>query len=174
LATRDDIRRRLIEARERLLSYYQALSPEELQRICTQSEVEGADPWTASDHLAHVNSVERALMKMVTRALENASDPTGFGVFHGDRTKIVASINTFNEVSVTRHRGDPLELLLTTLTTTRADTLALLDRLSDEQFALSIPEALWGDRTAGALFLTVAGHDDMHRAWVQQGLAASA
>ena len=170
MATHVEIRRQLVEARERLLAFYAALSPEELARICTQSEVEGAAPWTASDHLAHINSTERALMKMVTRSMEGADDPVGFGVFHGDRAKIMETINSRNEISVTRHRGDPLDLLLTTLATTRADTLALLDRVTDEQLAVYLASSQWGDKTVGALFLTVAGHDDMHRAWVQKGL----
>ncbi|MEO7002900.1 MAG: DinB family protein [Ktedonobacterales bacterium] len=174
MATREHIQQQLIEARGRLLAFYQALSPEELRSICTQSEIEGAAPWTASDHLAHVNSTERALMNIVTRSMEGVDDPVGFGVFQGDHAKIMDAINSRNEISVTRHRGDPLDLLLTTLAATRADTLALLDRVSDEQLAVFLASSEWGDKTVGALFLTVAGHDDMHRAWVQKGLEASA
>ena len=98
MAARDELRQELLAARKRLLAFYQALSTEELERICTKSEVEGAAPWSASDHLAHINSTERALMKIVTRSMEGAEDPVGFGVFKGDRAKILGAINSRNEI----------------------------------------------------------------------------
>lgn len=68
------------------------------------------------------------------------------------------------------HRGDDLDTLLKDLDAARADTLALLDELTDEQLAAPLPGAPWADGTIGGVLITNAHHEVQHWTWVAEGL----
>lgn len=161
----------LAQAHEELLAYYRALTPEELEHICTASEAPGGEPWRPKDHLAHLTLIEKAFQGMVRRTLKGSPDPVGFSRTGAtNREEILVWIHRNNQAYVNAHRDDSLETLLTDLANARQETLALLDQLSDEQLSLPLPGAPWGDGTIGGVLMTNAHHEQQHLAWMQQGL----
>ena len=168
---REVILKSLAEAHEELLAYYHTLSPEELERTCTASEVPGGEPWRPKDHLAHLTLIEQAFQGMVRRTLKGNADPVGFSRTGAtNRDEIVAWIHRNNQAYVNVHRNDSLETLLTDLAHARQETLALLEQLTDEQLSLPLAGAPWDDGTAGGILITNAHHEQQHLAWMQQGL----
>ncbi|MEO8971209.1 MAG: DinB family protein [Ktedonobacteraceae bacterium] len=161
----------LAEAHEDLLAYYRALTPEELESICTASEVPDGEPWRPKDHLAHLTLIEHAFQGMVRRTLKGSADPVGFSRTGATtREEILAWIHRNNQAYVDAHRNDSLETLLADLAHTRQETLTLLDQLTDEQLSLPLPGAPWGDGMVGGILMTNAHHEQQHLAWMQQGL----
>jgi hypothetical protein len=171
MPTREAILKSLAETHEELLAYYHALTPEELERICTASEVPGGEPWRPKDHLAHLTLIEQAFQGMVRRTLKGNADPVGF-IRTGatNREEILAWIHRNNQAYVNAHRDDSLGTLLADLAHARQDTLALLNQLTDEQLSLPLPGAPWDDGTVGGILITNAHHEQQHLAWMQQGL----
>ena len=51
----------------------------------------------------------------------------------------------------------------------RADTLALLAELTDEQLASKIPGVPWADGTVGGIMAANASHGRMHWGWATEG-----
>ncbi|MHB8595835.1 MAG: DinB family protein [Ktedonobacteraceae bacterium] len=171
MPTREVIFKSLAQAHEELLAYYQSLTPQELERICTASEVPGGEPWRPKDHLAHLTLIEQAFQGMVWRTLKGSSDPVGFSRTGAtNREEILAWIHRNNQACVNAHRDDTLETLLTDLAHARQNTLALLDQLSDEQLTLPLPGAPWDDGTVGGILITNVHHEQQHLTWIQQGL----
>jgi hypothetical protein len=160
---------KLEQERAELVARYRALPEQDLTRPCTQSEVDGGDPWNAKDHLAHLAMIERAFQGMIRRAVARDSNPVGFG--RGTRDEIIARVHQGNQENVDKHRGDDLETLLADLDAARNDTLALLDELSDDQLAEILPGAPWADGTIGGVLITNAYHQVQHLSWVADGLA---
>jgi dihydroxyacetone kinase DhaKLM complex PTS-EIIA-like component DhaM len=153
-----------------LMARYRALTELDLTRPCTDSEVDGAAPWNAKDHLAHLAMIERAFQGMIRRAVASESNPVGFA--NGTRDEIIGRVHQGNQANVEKHRGDDLETLLHDLDAARDETLALLDELSDEQLAEVLPGAPWADGTIGGVLITNAYHQVQHLSWVAEGLAA--
>ena len=56
----------------------------------------------------------------------------------------------------------------------RADTLALLASLTDDELQSEIPGAPWADGTVGAIMAANADHGRMHYAWAKQDPVAAA
>jgi hypothetical protein len=50
----------------------------------------------------------------------------------------------------------------------------MLEQLTDEQLAMPIPGAPWGDGTIGGVLMTNARHATMHVAWIEEGLRLKA
>ncbi len=171
MPTREVILQTLAEAHEELLAYYQSLTPQELERICTASEVPGGESWRPKDHLAHLTLIEKSFLSMVRRTLKGSSDPVGFSRTGAtNREEILAWIHRNNQAYVNAHRDDSLETLLADLAHARQDTLVLLDQLTDEQLTLPLLGAPWDDGTVGGILITNAHHEHQHLAWMQQGL----
>lgn len=176
MATREEIIAKLDKEEARLLEHYRKLSPDDLERPCTSSEVDGATPWCAKDHLAHLAMIERAFQGMIKRTIEGSSNPVGLDI-KGDREAAIARVHQGNQDNVEAHRGDNLDSLIASLADARADTRRLLDTLTDEQLATKVPGAPWMDGTIGGVILTNAHHQIQHWKWVEEGLgpvAASA
>ena len=171
MPTREEIKKKLASARETLLSRYRSMSDEELARPCTESQ-DGGQPWSAKDHLAHLAMIEQAFQGMIERHLTGASNPVGLG--GGSMADVMARVHHGNERNVDEHRGDDLETLIKGLDEARAASLALLDRLTDDQLAEPLPGAPWDDGTIGGVILTNAHHDRQHLAWAEEGLASPA
>jgi hypothetical protein len=167
---RDAIIGKLAKERARLEEQYRALAPEDVTCACTQSEADDGSPWSAKDHIAHLAMIERAFQGMIRRHLSGEKNPVGFG--GGSRDEILARVHKGNEENVNEHKGDDLDTLFADLDAARADTLKLLDELTDEQLASPLPGAPWADGTIGGVLITNAYHAIQHWQWVEEGLAA--
>jgi uncharacterized damage-inducible protein DinB len=170
MATRDEISAKLDKERTKLFDRMRSLSADDLARACTESEVDGATPWAAKDHLAHLAMIERAFQAMIRRTLDGGSNPVGFDLSKG-RDAVIARVHQGNQDNVDEHRDDDLDTLLGDLEAARADTRALLDSLTDEQLTEKVPGAPWMDGTIGGVILTNAYHEAQHWSWVEEGLA---
>jgi uncharacterized damage-inducible protein DinB len=161
---------KLAKERDKLVAHYRELSAEDLSRECTESEVDGEASWSAKDHLAHLAHIERAFQGMIRRTIDGDANPVSFG--GGSREERIARVHKTNQDNVDSHRDDELETLLKDLDAARADTLALLDSLTDEQLASPVPGAPWADGTIGGVLITNAYHEIQHWTWVSEGLAS--
>jgi len=170
MPSRDEITAKLEKEQAVLFERFRALSSEELTRPCTESEVDGATPWAAKDHLAHLAMIERAFQGMIRRTLEKSSNPVGFD-FKDGREAAIARVHQGNQDNVEAHKDDDLDALIADLEAARADTRTLLDSLSDEQLLEPVPGAPWMDGTIGGVILTNAYHAIQHWTWVEEGLA---
>jgi hypothetical protein len=172
MPTRDEIITKLDKERGRLEERYRGLSPDDLVCECTESEAEDGSPWAAKDHIAHLAMIERAFQGMIRRHLEGSKNPIGFG--GGSRDEIIARVHKGNEDNVRDHKEDDLDTLFADLDAARADTLALMESLSDEQLASPLPGAPWADGTIGGVIITNAHHALQHWTWVEEGLQQAA
>jgi hypothetical protein len=162
---------KLTKERDALVARYRAFSDDDLTRVCTDSEVDGEQPWCAKDHLAHLAMIERAFQGMIRRTVAGESSPVGFG--GGSRDEIIARVHRNNQDNVEAHRTDSLDTLLADLDAARNDSIALLGELSDEQLASPLPGAPWADGTIGGVLITNAYHEIQHIAWIDEGLAGN-
>ena len=170
MPTRDEIIEKLAKERTRLEERYRALPADQVTCECTESQTPGEAPWSAKDHIAHLAMIERAFQGMIRRALDGADNPVGFG---GRSTgDIMAAVHRGNQDNVDEHRDDDLDTLFADLDAARADTLALIESLTDEQLASPLPGAPWNDGTIGGVLITNAHHAQQHWAWVEEGLQA--
>src|SRR5207302_6969898 len=101
-------------------------------------------------HLAHI---ERAFQGMIERSLAGKENPVGFS--GRSREEVIAGVHRGNEDNVRSHADDDLDTLLADLESARADSLALLDRLTDEQLTQPVPGAPWNDGTIGGVLITL-------------------
>ena len=168
MPTRAEIVDKLHRERVALEERYRALGPEQLTAPCTESQTEGDAPWSAKDHVAHLAMIERAFQGMIRRTLDGAESPIGFGA--GSMTDIMIRVHRGNQDNVDEHRDDDLDTLFADLDAARADTLALVDELTDEQLAAPLPGAPWNDGSIGGVLITNAHHAIQHWAWVEEGL----
>lgn len=153
----------------RLTERYRSLSLDDLTRHCTESEVDGATPWCAKDHIAHLAMIERAFNAMIRRTIDGSSNAVGFDLSKG-RESAIARVHQNNQQNVDAHRDDDLDTLLADLAEARAETTELLASLTDEQLAMSVPGAPWADGTIGGVLITNAYHQIQHWKWVEEGL----
>ena len=173
MPTRSAIAGKLAKERTALLAHYESLSEEQLTGPCTDSEHEGGQPWAAKDHLAHIASIERNFQGIIERTLAGERAPVGIGGRGASIDEIMATVHRMNEDNVDAHRDTPLSGLLDDIAAARADTLALLDRVSDDDLARPVPGAPWADGTIGGVLITAGYHDQQHMVWVQEALAAT-
>jgi hypothetical protein len=69
MPTRAEIQDTLAASQTQVLAFFQGLSPHDLERPATASDVPGAAPWCAKDHLAHLVQNERNIQQLLRRAL---------------------------------------------------------------------------------------------------------
>src|SRR5947209_3957258 len=69
MPTRAEILDTLAASQTQVMAFFQGLSPEDLERPATASDVPGAAPWRAKDHLAHLAKSERRIQHLLGRAL---------------------------------------------------------------------------------------------------------
>ncbi len=69
MPTRAEILDTLAASQTQVIAFFQGLSPQDLERPATASEVPGAAPWRAKDHLAHLVKSERNRQHLLRRAL---------------------------------------------------------------------------------------------------------
>ena len=174
---RTEIEIKLNRDRAWLLETYAALSPDDLVRGVTPSEHDPSSRWSAKDHLAHLSGIEKNFNAMIRRHLSGDADPVGL-LTNSDgsqrtREEIMKNVHTMTEAWVLEHREKTLSEVVALGQYVRADTLALLASLGDEQLAERLPGAPWGDGTIGTLLAVPADHGRMHYRWVKDGFAAT-
>ena len=175
MQTREVILNTLAQEQEKLLARCALFTPEELETTCTESEVPGSAPWRPKDHLAHLTLIEKAFQGMARRTLKGSADPVGFSRTGAtNREEILAWIHRNNQQYVESHANDSISMLLADITQARKDTIAFVEQLTDEQLALPITGAPWGDGTIGGVLMASARHGTMHIAWVEEGLRQKA
>ena len=69
MSTRAEILDTLAASQTQVMAFFQGLSPEDLERPATASEVPGEAPWRAKDHFAHLVQNERNIQQMLRRTL---------------------------------------------------------------------------------------------------------
>src|SRR5690349_7388627 len=69
MPTRAEILDTLAASQTQVLAFFHGLSPQDLERPATTSEVPGAAPWRAKDHFAHLVKSERNIQRLLRRTL---------------------------------------------------------------------------------------------------------
>jgi hypothetical protein len=161
-----------------LIETYGAMDPADLVRPATQSEHDPAQTWSAKDHLVHLILIENNFNAMVRRFLRGDGNPVGLLKTDDGRERpreeIMASVHAMTEDWAVKHRDKPLTEVIAMGQKARAETLALIAELSDEQLLLTLPGAPWGDGTIAGVLAANADHGRGHYRWVKEGWAARA
>src|SRR5690348_1952208 len=69
MPTRAEILDILAASQRQVLAFFQGLSQHDLERPATASDLPGAAPWCAKDHLAHLVKNERNIQRLLRRTL---------------------------------------------------------------------------------------------------------
>jgi hypothetical protein len=187
MPTRAEIQDTLAASETEVLAFFQGLSPEELERPATASEVPGAAPWRAKDHFAHLMQNERNIQQLLRRVLSGeprdailrSQYPEGMplpgtlgdlsALTPEEEERLGLEIANINQTTVNAHRDDTLEMLSAQYLAARQELLDLLHQFTDEQLAAPIPSVV-GEATAGEIFAGRAGHAVEHMTSVEEGL----
>lgn len=190
MPTRAEILDTLAASQTQVLAFFQGLSPHDLERPATASDIPGAAPWCAKDHLAHLVKNERNIQQLLRRALADeprdtflrGQYPAGMplpGIL-GDwdaltpeeQQRLELAVAQINQTYVEGHQDDTLEMLVAQFLAARQDTLDLLRQFTDEQLAAPFPTVV-GDGVAGDIFAGRAGHATEHMTAIEEGLHQS-
>jgi hypothetical protein len=165
---RIEIEIKLNRDRAWLLERLGSMSAGELTSPRTFSEHDPESRWSFADHFIHTTLIEQNWNAMFRRhvAGEQGLEPR----LRGDGTsqsmeEIMASIHSWTEEWKVQHSGMSFIELVRIGQAVRADTLALLAELSDEDVSSKIPGAPWADGTVGGIMAANADHGRMHFAW---------
>ncbi len=175
---RSEIEIKLNRDRAWLLETIASMPDGEISRGATPSEHDPSTLWCVKDHLAHLAGIERAFNGMIERHVAGDANPVGL-VNNEDGTRrpleqIMATVHRMNEEWVGEHRGKSLREVIAVGQAVRAETLALMASLSDEQLAEKLPGAPWADGTVGGVIGVNADHGRQHWAWVRPGFESRA
>ena len=186
MPTRAEILDTLEASQTQVMAFFQGLSSEDLERQASASEVPGAAPWRAKDHLAHLVKNERDIQHLLRRILEGSPRdvflrlqyPEGMllpgmlgdlsALTPEEEERLGLAIASINQTYLNAHRDDRLELLSADFQAARQDTVDLLHQFTDEQLAAPVPTVV-GDATAGDLFAGRAGHATEHITSIEEG-----
>jgi len=176
---RTEIEITLSRGRADSLETVAAMSEEELRAPRTRSEHDSESWWSWADHFIHISLIERNFNAMIRRHLAGEQgmdramvDETGKALRPlGD---IMAYVHELTESWKVKHEGAPLQDLVRISSAIRAETLALLSEIDDEQLQSKIPGAPWSDGTVGGIMAAHAGHWKMHRKWALEAEPAHA
>jgi hypothetical protein len=191
MPTRAEILDTLAASQTQVLAFFHGLSPQDLERPATASEVPGAAPWRAKDHLAHLVKSERNIQHLLRRTLAGETRdvllrsqyPTGMempGIL-GDLSRLSPqeeerlgmAVASVNQTDVNAHHDDSLEMLAADYLAARQDTVDHLHQFTDEQLADLVPTVI-GEQAAGDLFAGRAGHAAQHMTWIEEGFRRGA
>jgi DinB family protein len=186
MPTRAEILDTLAASQTQVMAFFQGLSPEDLERPATASEVPGGAPWRAKDHFAHLVKSERNIQRLLRRTLAgDARDallrlqyPAGMempGILGNldaltpeEHERLGMAVASVNQTYVNEHHDDSLEKVAADYLAARQETLDLLQQFTDDQLAGLVPTVV-GDQTAGDLFAGRAGHAAQHMTWIEEG-----
>jgi hypothetical protein len=187
MPTRAEIVDTLAASQMQVLAFFQALSPQDLERPATASDVPGAAPWRAKDHLAHLVQSERNIQQLLRRALAGeqrdaflrSQYPEGMPLpdILGDwdaltleeQERLELAVARINQLTVNRRHDDTLEMLVAEYQAARLELLDLLRQFTDEQLAASVPTVV-GEGVASDIFAGRAQHATEHMTSVEEGL----
>ena len=190
MPTRAEILDTLAASQTQVLAFFHGLSAEDLVRPATASDLPGAAPWRAKDHLAHLVQNERNIQQLLRRALAGEprdaflrsqypegmplpgtlGDPSALTAEEEERMTL--AIAQINQAVVNARHDDTLETLTADFQAERQDTLDLLRQFTDEQLAASIPTVV-GDQAVGNFFAGRADHATEHITSIEGGLRQS-
>ncbi len=170
---RTEIEIKLNEDRAWLLNTYAKLPESDLLRGVTASEHDAASMWSPKDHLAHLAGIEHNFVAMIRRHISGNANPVGL-MTNADgsvrtREQIMLVVHEMTEKWVVEHRTKSLSDVVALGQRARAETIALLAELTDEQLAEKLPGAPWADGTVGGVIATNADHGRMHWHWIKEG-----
>lgn len=187
MPTRAEILDTLAASQTQVLAFFHGLSPDDLERPVTASDVPGAAPWFAKDHLAHLVQNERNIQRLLRRALagdtrdvllrlqypEGMPLPGTLGDWDAltpeEQAQLVRAVADVNQASVNAHQNDTLELLAADYLAARQELLDLLHQFTEEQLAAPVPTVV-GEQAAGDLFAGRAAHATEHITSIRAGL----
>ncbi len=172
---RTEIEIKLNQDRAWLLETFAAMSEEDLNRGITTSRQNPESCWSAKDHLSHLIGIEIAFNGIIKRHIEGNPNAIGIAV-NEDGTRrsqeeIMAVVHAMNEAWVNEHKDKNFNEIVALGQKVRAETLALLATLTDEQLDEKIPDAPWGNSTIGGVIAINGDHARQHFSWVTAGLA---
>jgi uncharacterized membrane protein len=186
MPTRAEILDTLAASQTQVLAFFHRLSPEDLERPATASDVPGAAPWRAKDHLAHLVKNERDIQHLLRRILageprdvflrrqypEGMPLPGTLGDWDAltpeEQERLVMAVASINQIYVNEHHDDSMEMVAADYLAARQETLDLLQQFTDDQLAAPVPTVV-GDATAGDLFAGRAGHAAEHMTSIKEG-----
>lgn len=173
---RIEIEIKLNRDRAWLLERLGSMPTEELMSPRTFSEHDPESRWSFADHFVHTALIERNWNAMFRRHLagEQGLEPR----LRGDGSQqsmdeIMASIHSWTEEWKAEHSGMSFVELVRVGQAVRAETLALLAELSDEDLTSKIPGAPWADGTVGGVMAANADHGRMHYRWAKDDPVAA-
>ena len=171
---RTEIEIKLNKDRAWLLDTFAHLSEDDLTRGATKSEHDPDSMWSAKDHLAHLAGIETNFVRMIRRHLAGDPNPVALRT-NSDGTErtmeqIMATVHKMTEDWVAEQRVKSLSEVVALGQTARAETLALMGELTDEQLAEKLPGAPWSDGTIGGVLSVNADHGRVHWQWAKEGL----
>jgi hypothetical protein len=192
MPTRAEIVDALAASQTQVLAFFHGLSVQDLERPATASDVPGAAPWRAKDHLAHLVQNERNVQQLLRRVLAGeppdiilrSQYPAGMplpgtlgdlsALTPEEEERLGLAIAQLNQTSLNAHCDDTLEMLSADFLAARQDTVDLLHQFTDEQLAAVMP-TVGGDQGVGDFFAGQAGHAHAteHITWIEEGLRQS-
>lgn len=186
MPTRAEILDTLAASQTQVLAFFQELSPHDLERPATASDLPGAPPWRAKDHLAHLAQNERNIQHVLRRILagdtrdvllrlqypEGMPLPGTLGDWDAltpeEQQRLELAVASVNQTCVNAHRDDTLETLVANFLAARQELVDLLHQFTDEQLAAPAP-LVTGEWAVGDVFAARAGHAAEHITWIQEG-----
>ncbi len=168
---RIEIEIKLNSDRAWMLERLGAMSTEELNAPRTFSEHDPESRWSYADHFVHTTLIERNWNAMFRR---HVGGDRGMEPRRRDdgspqsMDEIMASIHSWTEEWKAEQSGKTFVELVRVGQEVRADTIALLAELSDEDLQSVIPGAPWADGTVGGIMAANADHGRMHFAWAKE------
>lgn len=187
MPTRTEILDTLAASQIEVLAFFQGLSQHDLERPATPSDLPGAAPWSAKDHLAHLVQNERNIQRLLRRALAGeprdaflrSQYPAGMllpgtlgnwdALTPEEQEQLTLAVANINQTVVNARHDDTLERLAAEFLAARQDTVDLLHQFTDEQLAAPVPTVV-GEQVAGGLFAGRAEHATEHITAIEDGL----
>jgi hypothetical protein len=186
MPTRAEIVDTLAASQARVLAFFHGLSPEDLERPATASDVPGEPAWRAKDHFVHLVRSERNIQRLLRRALagddrhallrlqypaemEMPGTPGDLSALTPEEEeRLEMAVARVNQTYVNEHRDDGIERVAADYLAARQETVELLQQFTDDQLAAVVPTVV-GDQSAGDLFAGRAGHAATHTTWIEEG-----
>jgi hypothetical protein len=168
---RIEIEIKLNRDRAWLLERLGAMSEDELTTPRTFSEHDAESRWSFADHFVHTTLIEQNWNAMFRRHVggdQGLAPRLNSDGSQQTMEEIMASIHGWTEEWKGEHNGKPFAELVRIGQAVRADTIALLAELSDDDLASKIPGAPWSDGTVGGIMAANADHGRMHYGWAEE------
>ncbi|HLI51311.1 MAG TPA: DinB family protein [Thermomicrobiaceae bacterium] len=186
MPTRAEILAGLETSQTEVIAFFEGLSPYDLERPATASDVPGAALWSAKDHFAHLVQNEYNIQQLLHGALEGkprdefllSQYPAGMplpsvlgdweALTAEEQERLELAVAGLNQAYLTAHQDDTLEQLVAEYRAARLELLDLLQQFSDEQLSAPVPTVV-GEAAAGDIFAGRAAHATEHITWIEEG-----